>query len=78
MVLERGRVVKSIAGRDKGRFLVVLSGTGTDCLLCDGKERTLCRPKRKNQKHMAKTLTTLEESQLAHDAWIRKALREFI
>ena len=77
MELERGLVVKSIAGRDKGSFLTVISSTDDDCLLCDGKARPLSRPKRKKHKHLCKTRTVLSESQLLNDAGIRKALREF-
>ena len=44
---ERGTVVCSGAGRDKGKYMVVLSADEDFVLLSDGKERPLERPKRK-------------------------------
>ena len=77
MELQRGSIVRSKAGRDKGGFLAVLSFELDSCLLCDGKERPLERPKRKNVKHLAVTGIVLEEERLVNNARIRKALREF-
>ena len=75
MILERGRVVLSKAGRDQGRFLAVLSTEGQTVLLADGKERPLERPKRKNSRHVQATNTLLADSSLSTNREIRKALR---
>jgi len=77
MELQRGLIVRSKAGRDKGGFMVVLSFERGSCLLCDGKERPLDRPKRKNVKHLAVTNESIGEEQLANNARIRKALYSF-
>ena len=44
-MLERGRVVISLAGRDKGRLLAVMQEEKNRVLICDGKERPVDRPK---------------------------------
>ena len=49
---EPGTVVKSLAGRDKGYLLCVVGEEGGCILVCDGKERPLERPKKKNPKHV--------------------------
>jgi len=49
---ETGTVVKSLAGRDKGYLLCVVGGEGGCILVCDGKERPLGRPKKKNPGHL--------------------------
>jgi len=72
-----GRVVCSSAGRDKGKFMVVL-GKEEGCLIvADGKERPLERPKKKNPKHIKKTNSILESKQYSTNKSLRKALREF-
>lgn len=71
-----GRVVRSTAGRDKDTFLAVVGMDGEACLLCDGKERPLNRPKRKNPKHLAATNWLLTEEQMNTNRALRKALRE--
>ena len=78
--IERGRVVRSKAGRDKGRYLVVYSYEGGDrALVVDGRTRKLNAPKRKNLLHLEVTGTKLslfEDTQIQAlcDADIRKAL----
>ena len=47
MELKEGSVVKSKAGRDKGRFMVVINFDESHVYVCDGKERPLERPKKK-------------------------------
>lgn len=53
MEFQVGDVVCSKAGRDEGTFLVVVGIEGGYPLLCDGKQRPLERPKRKNPLHLA-------------------------
>ena len=47
-----GQIVCSKAGRDKGYFMVVVEEGDGFVFVCDGKERPLERPKRKNIKHL--------------------------
>lgn len=77
MELKRGRVVRSTAGRDKGSFLVVLETASRSVTVCDGKERPLERPKRKNPLHLAPTAGSLPEEALKTNRQIRTALRPF-
>ena len=51
MDIARSDIVKSIAGRDKGKFFFVLDTEGEFLLLADGKTRRLESPKRKKRKH---------------------------
>lgn len=77
MSLERGRIMRSKAGRDKGRFLVLVGCEDGVCYVCDGKERPLERPKRKNIRHLALTNSFLNEQQMTTNRALRKALREY-
>lgn len=47
-----GRVAESRAGRDKGRFLLIIGQEGEYLFLADGKLRKLSRPKRKKRRHV--------------------------
>ena len=53
MDIARSDIVKSIAGRDKGKFFFVLDTEGEFLMLADGKTRRLESPKRKKRKHTA-------------------------
>ncbi len=77
MVPRRGQVVRSIAGHDKGWFLTVLDVSPPYALVCDGKRRSLERPKRKKLFHLAPTDTVLPEEALKTNRQIRTALRPF-
>lgn len=50
-----GRIVLSAAGRDKGAFLLCVGEREGFLLVCDGKNRPLERPKRKNPRHVIMT-----------------------
>ncbi len=69
-----GQIVSSRAGRDKNRFMVVESSDEKFIYLCDGKERPLARPKRKNIKHVAFTNESLDENSYKTDKALRRAL----
>ena len=75
MDLEKGTVVISRAGRDKGRLLAVVGTEGEFVLVADGKERPLARPKKKNPKHLARTNMRTETDGISDKA-LRRALRE--
>ena len=51
MDIARSDIVKSIAGRDQGKYFFVLDVDGEFLLLADGKTRKLESPKRKKRKH---------------------------
>lgn len=72
-----GRIVCSKAGRDKGYFMVVVKKEGNYVFLCDGKERPLERPKRKNEKHLQYTGTVLESDSFKTNKSLKKALAVF-
>lgn len=73
MDLEKGMVVISRAGRDKGYPLAVVGTDGDFVLVADGKERPLARPKKKNPKHLARTNKTVQVDG-ASDKALRRAL----
>ncbi len=70
-----GTVVISKAGRDKGKAMVIVEVAENHLLVCDGKERRLERPKRKNPKHLRFTNTRLTAHQLETNPRLRKALK---
>jgi len=51
MDIARSDIVKSIAGRDQGKYFFVLDVDGEFLLLADGKTRKVENPKRKKLKH---------------------------
>ncbi|HZK37838.1 MAG TPA: KOW domain-containing RNA-binding protein [Clostridia bacterium] len=54
--LDIGQIVKSKAGRDKGKFFVVFEKIDAKyVLIVDGSLRRIDRPKKKQIKHLAKT-----------------------
>lgn len=53
--IERGSLVESLAGHDKGKAFVVIATEGDYAFICDGEGRKLESPKRKKIKHL-KTL----------------------
>lgn len=75
--MERGQIVCAKAGRDKNDFFVVVNMDSTFCYLCNGKERPLERPKRKNLKHVQCTNSRLDEEKLRSNRSIKQALRAF-
>ena len=76
MELRKGSVVRSKAGRDKDKLMAVIGTDGKALLLCDGKERRLEKPKRKNPLHVSPTKTVLDDSAMATNRSLRRALAE--
>ncbi len=74
-MLQRGAVIRSLAGRDKGRLLAVMQAEGRTVTVCDGSERPLNRPKSKNIRHVEPAGVSLSESELAADRALKRALR---
>ncbi|MBO5873004.1 MAG: KOW domain-containing RNA-binding protein [Clostridia bacterium] len=75
--MRTGQIVCSLAGSDKNTFLVVVGTDDKSLLVCDGKRYKLSKPKRKNKKHIAPMLKTLEEQELTTDKALRRALAVF-
>ena len=73
-MLERGRVVISLAGRDKGKLLAVMQEEKNRVLICDGKERPVDRPKSKNIRHVEYVGVSLTEAEMATNRMLKKAL----
>ena len=52
MEIAKSDIVRSDAGRDKGKLFVVLAVEGEYLLLADGKSRKVESPKRKKRRHV--------------------------
>ncbi len=81
--LERGRVVISTQGRDKGRAFIILENEGNGHVrLADGRSRRLEKPKKKKTIHVrAKPLkldleTLRKEGGKLQNSDLRRALEE--
>lgn len=70
----KGELVVCTAGREKDRLMCVTEFDGKYVYVCDGKERTLNNPKRKNPKHVVKTGKCISDSMFSTDRALRKAL----
>ena len=73
-MLERGNVVKSSAGRDSGRLLVIIQANEKTVTVCDGKERPIDRPKSKNIRHVECVGASLNEAEMMTNRALKKAL----
>ena len=69
-----GRVVISVAGRDKDKYMVVVGLRGDCLLVANGKERRLDNPKPKNKRHIILTDYRLQTEQYSSNRSLRKAL----
>ena len=72
-----GRIVCSKSGRDKDYFMVIVKEENGFYFVCDGKERPLENPKKKNPKHLAATKKTIELENITNRK-LRTVLREHI
>ena len=52
MDIAKSNIVRSDAGRDKGKLFIVMAVQGEYLLLADGKSRKVESPKRKKRKHV--------------------------
>ena len=77
MLPVRGTIICSMAGRDNGKFMIVLGNKDGLVLVADGKERPIERPKLKNVKHISLTNHTVSEEQMLTNRSIRHALNDF-
>ena len=69
-----GKIVYSLSGRDKGKYLVVINCDNNYVFVADGKERKLQSPKRKNIKHISLTADTLNPDQFKTNKLLKKAI----
>ena len=76
MTIQKGSVVRALAGRDKDGFFVVLGVEDSYALIADGKRRRIQSPKRKKLIHLAPT-NTVYQGLIETNPQLRKALREF-
>ena len=63
MDIAKSNIVRSNAGRDKGKLFAVLAVEGEYLLLADGKSRKVEAPKRKKRRHVL--FVSAEETRLA-------------
>lgn len=80
MLFERGILVQSLAGHDKGQFFVIIGEEAEYVSLVDGKTRTLEKPKRKNKKHIQVIYDSQQEQrkQLLDERVTDTQIRRFI
>ena len=84
MDIVRSDIVKSTAGRDKGKFFFVLAEEEDVLLLADGKTRKLENPKRKKRKHtefaaryQCRVAEKIRSGEKITNSELRKALAAF-
>ena len=77
MEVQRGQIMRSLAGHDKGDLQVVLETEGVFAYMADGKRRKLEAPKKKKLMHRAPTGTVLGEESLSTNRQIRTALAKY-
>ena len=76
--MNRGLVVYSLAGHDKGNFQVVINADEKFALVCDGKSRPIERPKKKNIIHLKTTKMSVDEKCLESNKSLRLSLRNLV
>ena len=74
MLTAKGTVVRSLAGHDKGDLLLVVEADEKTALVCDGRQRKLEKPKKKNLKHIEAASYILSEEDFVSNGRLRKAL----
>lgn len=75
-MLKRGSVVVSLRGRDSKRLMAVLEVECNQALVADGRLRPIEKPKRKNPRHLAPTGAVLDETSMATNRNLRRALTQ--
>ncbi len=76
--MKTGDVVMSVKGHDNGKLYVVIAIQKEFIFLCDGKNKLLENPKKKNIKHLKETGKSVNLSLYnpLYDAHIRKELKK--
>ena len=73
----KGMIVRSRAGRDAGRWCVIVGLEENFALIADGDLRSLEKPKRKKLMHLAPTRTVLEEQDYPTNNRLKQVLAAF-
>lgn len=76
-MLKHGCVVISLAGKDRETWMVVVRADCQGVWVADGRHRRLEAPKRKNPRHLKATPFRAEESSMATNRELRRALAAF-
>lgn len=74
----KGLIVKAVAGRDNGKYFVILEADSKFCLIADGKSRKIAAPKRKSIKHLCFTENVIDLNDIdITDKKLRRVLSEY-
>ena len=73
----KGMIVRSRAGRDAGRWCVIVGLEENFARIADGDLRPLEKPKRKKLMHLASTHTVLEEQDYPTNNRLKQVLAAF-
>ena len=73
-MIETGGIVKSMAGRDAGRFFVVIRMEKDVAYLADGEVHPLEKPKKKRLRHLQKTNQTAQAEEMMTNHILRRTL----
>ena len=74
--IEIGSAVISKAGRDKGKYMVVIGIEENYAIIADGQLRKLSNPKKKKFIHLQSTNVVFGAEDMDSDSKIRKALKQ--
>lgn len=77
MDLEAGMLARAKAGHDRNCIYVIISVNDEYVYLADGKLKPVCRPKKKNRKHV-QPITHVRCESVTDDSVIRKTVKEFL
>ncbi len=77
MVYIEGMVVFAKAGRDAGRYYMVVGSSEGYPLIADGKRRKLESPKRKNPIHLQRTDKMLPTEDIKSNSRLRRELAQY-
>lgn len=73
-MLQTGCVVISAAGKDRDALMAVVRQEHGGVWVADGRRRRIERPKRKNPRHLRPTPYRVEETSMATNRELRRAL----
>lgn len=74
-MFKQNEIVLSLAGRDKGQLMAVISNGEDGVWLADGKRRPLERPKCKNPRHLRPLNVELGREAMTTNRALRRALK---
>ena len=81
-----GKFATSKAGHDQNKVYVIVAVEGDCVYLCDGKYKTVLKPKKKNKKHIQvinktvdeELLMKLKNSEKIRDEQIKYAIKQYM